>query len=170
MEALESHVRLDCAGVAARRERTPTPTQQNATPTQQNATPPQRNVPADPKPKPVEKRNKWTKKPRMDGALYCDVCKAYQPVAEIAAHISSMPHQNKVAAQQQPGPSVDAASSSQALPVSSATPVVATPYMTFTGDSFYCSVCARTRLVKGIVSHVGSKVHRRNIAAAEAAG
>lgn len=42
--------------------------------------------------------------------------------------------------------------------------VSAIPYITVTGKSFYCTVCVRTRMVKGMAAHVASWAHRSNVA------
>lgn len=106
-----------------------------------------------------------------EGSLYCDICKKYKKAAGMASHKRSKKHKKKAAAKQQAERSaIQTTHPRPAPPAQAVNPVVAcAPYITISGDTFYCEVCSRYRKVEGMESHVKSKKHKKSVAAEQLA-
>lgn len=118
--------------------------------TQCTATAQRRAVPANPRPAPRQP-------PPRAGSLYCGICNLSIMPPAMPAHLASKKHSKK-------------AGKTPTIAAVDAVPIVAAPYTTIQGETFYCAACVRTRLAVGLADHVESKQHKRKVAAAVAAG
>lgn len=104
------------------------------------------------------KKNKYTK-------LYCDVCKKHKKASEMPSHTQSKKHLKKAALI-----ALTTAPAATAVhPPVAGVPAASAPYITVSGDTFHCKVCARDRKVVGMEAHVKSNGHKKSLAAVRSA-
>lgn len=110
------------------------------------------------------KREGKAKRAPLEGSLYCDVCQKYKKTEGMADHMKSKKHKKKAAAKKEKQPPTEPKRKIQAT-----NPGIPYPEcVVVSGNSFYYKVCTRHRKVEGMKDHIGSKKHRKGLAASEA--